>query len=57
MTYDLYGSSPIHRALKKVIQLEGEPNASVEHIRTEQMLSAKFIVEKIFVNEKNHESE
>ena len=57
LTYDLYGSSPIHRAMKKINKIEGESMSDMEHIRTEQILSAKFIVDKIFQNEKNYESE
>lgn len=57
ITFDLYGSSPIHRALKEVKKVGEETDEEIMHIRTAQILSAKFIVDKIFANEKNHESE
>ena len=35
VTFDLFGSSPIHRALKDVYRLDGETEEDLELIRTE----------------------
>ena len=58
MTFDFYGSSPIHRALKKLEPVSSkETEEDLMIIRTAQILSAKFIVDKIFSNEKKFDSE
>ena len=57
VTFDLFGSSPIHRALKDVYRLNGETEEDLELIRTEQKFSTKFIVDKIFQNGVNYVKE
>ena len=51
VTYDFFGSSPVHRALKDVYKLDNETEEDLEHIRTEQKFAAKFIIDKMFQNE------
>ena len=47
MTYDLYGQTPLGRALMKPIDLDEK----IEEIYKEQIMSASYMIKKIFKKE------
>ena len=50
ITYDLFNATPVHRAFSEV-RLEKESDEEFNQIIREQLLSAKFMLDKIFQSE------